>query len=751
MTRYCFIDTETRSRDDISLGNDIYTRSCECRIITYAISDHDRGFWIDKKTQIWQPWDEPAFPADLKAAIEDPKVIFVAHVATFDRNVLLRAMRIHIPIERWMCTKAMAYAHGLPGSLELLGQVLGLQEDQGKLAYGKHLIDLFCSPQGNGRFVEPWQAPEDWERFCHYAVRDTDALREIFKRLPTTNYSGINLRLWHLDQRINERGFGFDRRLAQAAVDFLGDAKRASDKTVAQLSEGEVFAATQRNRLLKFLREKRGIDIESLRAAEVREWLEHDDLDPTVRLLLEQRLEAGKSSGAKFSRGIRMLGPRGRMRNTIQFNGAGRTGRDSGRGFQPHNMARPVLMVRQESGRIELSPVDAAYIDAVIIPGIYSKAALVNPLVYGGPNEACALALRHVITAAPGNELVVADWKNIESRILAWIAGEEWKLAAYEAADRGEGQDLYKLLFSQFFGTHIDQVNDTERQSGKVSELAFGFGGGVGALVTMAAGYQMDLDPLADIVLPRATQKQKDKAYKAWKRAFLEGEDWGLDPKVYQACDVLKQTYRESNAKINQLKWDVDAAVKGAIKAPNQAVYNVGKCRIWSTGGWLVIELPSGRRLLYAQPKIFIEPRKNPTTGELSSTDFDEVVTYVTARGRTWRRERAWSGLFVENIVQAIANDVLRGAKERVHLDTLTIPAVVAYLNTLPEEERTAINLHVHDELSLDLPIGIYPLKRLIKMMTMPFKREDGTVWSDGLPLAAEGWVGPRYGKRKAK
>lgn len=747
--RFCFLDTETRSRTPIEYGNDLYTRDAKCMIVTYAVSDFVGGKWVDQPTQIWGSWQDPAMPADLRAAIEDEAVIFVAHNAVFDRLILLRSLRIRVALKRWRCTRAQAYAHGLPGSLEMLGTVLELPRDHQKLVEDSKLIHTFCVPQANGQFIEPWQEPAAWARFCHYAIRDTDALREIYKRLPSANYSGLNLRLWHIDQLINERGFQFDARLATAAVSFLQDAKRTSDSRMAELSENQVHAATQRNRLLKYLRERCGIDIESLRASEVREWLEHDDLEPITRLLLEQRLEASKSSGSKYGRGIRMCGPRGRQRNTIQFNGAGRTGRDSGRGFQPHNMARPVLNIRRQDGRIELSPVEAGYIDSVIIPGIYSKSALCNPIVYGGPNEACALALRHVITAACGNELVVADWKNIESRILAWIAGETWKIAAYEANDRGEGDDLYKLLFSQFFGVDIRTVNDTERQSGKVSELAFGFGGAVGALVTMAAGYQMDLDPLAAIVLPRATTEQKKKAYKAWRRAFLTAEDYELEPKVYQACHILCQSYREANAKIDQLKHDIDTAVRGAIKAPNAAIFNVGRCRIWNTGSWLIIELPSGRRLLYAKPTLHVEVESN--MDDPSAKPYvREVITYVTARGKSWRRERAWSGLFLENIVQAIANDVLRGAKERVHLDALTVPAVVAYLETLPEEERTAISLHVHDEIALDVPRGSYPLSRLIRCMTESFKREDGTVWSGGLPLAAEGWIHPRYGKRKA-
>lgn len=744
MLKFCFIDTETRARVDISAGDDLYTRDAEVRIVTYAMSTFSGGKWADQPVQIWEPWNEPGAPADLAAALADPEVVFVAHNAKFDRLVLMRSLKIRIALSRWQCTREMAYSHGLPGSLELLGIVSGLEESDQKRSEDKHLIDLFCSPQGNDKFVEPWEAPEKWGQFKRYAIQDTHTLREIYKRLPTTNYKGQNLRLAVVSALINERGFQFDRRLAARAVEFLKSAKVTSDANMAQLSEGEVHAATQRNRLLAYLRERWGVEIESLRASEVREWLERDDLHPIVRLLLEQRLEASKSSGSKYTRGLKLVGPGDRVRHSSQLGGAGRTGRFSHKGFQPGNMARPVLNVRREDGRIELSPVEAAYIDSVIIPGIYSGSALNNPLVYGGPNEASALALRHVITAAPGNELVVADWKNIESRILAWIAGEDWKLLAYIANDQGKGHDLYKLLFSQFFGTAIADVNDTERQSGKVSELAFGFGGGVGALVTMAAGYQMDLSPLADIVLPRATEKQKKKAYQAWRRAFISGDDFGLEPRVYQACDILKQTYRESNGKINQLKLDLDTAIKNAIKAPNQMTYQVGRCKVWSTGRWLIIELPSGRRLMYASPQIEVTSVKDDDI-TVKKTHIRETVTYITARGRSWRRERAWGGLFVENIVQAIAADILRAALVRVHDDALTVPVVKAYLDTLPEYERTPIALHVHDEIVLDVPRGSYPIERLKKMMCVQPE------WATGLPLAADGWVFSRYGKRKGK
>jgi DNA polymerase len=751
VTTYCRLDAETRSATPIEYGLDLYTRDAKALIVTYAIGD--------APVRIWQPWDEPGVPPELTEVFADPTIPIVAHNAAFDRMIMLRCLGLRATpspgspygdAERWRCTRAQAYSHGLPGSLDLLGLVLGLSVDQQKLVEDGKLIDTFCIPQpALGRFIEPGEMPHEWERFCGYAIRDTEALREIHRRLPEHNYRGLNLRLWWLDQLTNERGFQFDTNLAQACVSFLADAKVQHQAEMVHLTAGEIHAATQRNRLLRYLRERLNIPIDTLRASEVREWLEHDDLDPVVRLLLEQRLEASKSSGSKYTRGLRMVGPRGRQRGTIQFNGAGRTGRDSGRGFQPHNMARPTLSVRRADGRIVLDPVKATFIDDVIIPGIYSKAALVNPIVFGGPHEATALALRHVITAAPGNKLVVGDWKNIESVITAWIAGQEDELGDFAAAfadPSNKALDVYRKQFSAFFGTPVLEVNDTERQAGKVSKLAFGFGGGVGALVTMAAGYQMDLEPLAAIVLPRATDTQRAKAYNAWRKAFAGNDDYELDPKVYQACDILKQVYRATNDKINQLRYDLDNAIKTAVAKPNAASFNVGRCKIWANGSYLIIELPSGRRLFYNQPQIKTEQLVDPT-GETDARTV-EYLTYNTARGKTWRRERAWSGLFLENIVQAIANDILRATKEAVHLDTLKVPEIAAYLATLPPEERTALVLTVHDEIVLDVPAGSYPETRLAELMVAPKRRDDGVIWTTGLPLAADTWVHSRYGKR---
>lgn len=634
---------------------------------------------------------------------------------------------------------AQARAHALPGSLETIGLVLGLPESDRKLSNGKALIDLFCVPHGEGdhrRFISPLERPAEWALFLRYAVQDTHTLRKIHRALPTHNYRGESLASWHLDQRINERGFGFDRELAESAVRLLDRAKRRHNEEAGILTGGAIEAVTQRDRLMRYLAE-RGLDIPNMRAGTVREYLESDDIEPGIRLLLELRLEASKSSGAKYKKGLAQVGRRNRMRNTVNWSGA-RTGRNNGKGFQPLNMSRPVMMVRKPTGRYELEPVKAKYIDSVILPAIRSGAALSLPEVYGGPNEACGLALRHGIVADEGNELIAGDWSNIEGRILAWISGELWKLQAFRDKDAGTGADLYKLLYSKFFGKLIETINDTERQAGKVVDLSMGFHGGVGAFVTMAAGYGIDLSVLPGLVLPNADPKMLAKAYKAWRRAFLTGDDFELDSKVYQACDVLKQLYRASSPAIDQIAYDLDKAIKSCLSAPGTAIV-VGKSTIWYDNKWLKIQLPSGRRLLYADPKLHVELRVDPENGRETRSEY---VSYMVARGKSWFRLRAWSGLFVENIVQAIANDVLRAAMLRVDRWCWTIPAVATYLNTLPPDERTAVVLTVHDEIVIEVPKGTITLETYLGKLI------EHVCWSHGLPLAAEGWIGPRYGKR---
>lgn len=704
-----FFDFETRSHVGIHEGTDRYVRACEPIILTYAVDEGPVGIETDR-TRMQEV---------LRAAVQDGKPL-VAHNAAFDFGVATYALGLEMPLDRLRCTRAQAYSAGLPGSLELLGAVLGIPLSSAKqAAAGKRGIQRFCVPT-DGIFAAPAAYPDEWAEFCEYAKQDTEALRAIYKRLPTHNYTGDALRWFHLDQLCNWRGFRFDTQLARAARTLLEKAKERHGKEISEATRGEVTAATQRARLLEFLNRRYSAALPDMRAATIRDMLETDELEHGLRFLLEARLEAAKSSGAKYGRGLSLVGPQDRLRHTHQAFGAGRTGRDSHKGFQPGNMARQSMKSR--------------YISDVVIPAILDGSALGEADLVGGPNTACANALRGSIVAAPGNELVDADFSNIESRVAGWLAAEHEMLARYRS-----GEDLYKAWYSQKFGIPLEEVTDVQRQIAKVVYLSMQFLGGVGAFVPMAATYNLDLDTLPAAVLPTAPPQQLAKATRAWGRALLKGEDYELEPDVYIACDILKQTYREANANIFKTGYAVGKAVTDAIKAPDTG-FEVAQCRIWSTGSALLIQLPDGSRLTYFSPKVHTEVMTDPETGQESVREY---TSYMTARNKQWCRERAWAGLYWENIVQAVANRLLRLAALRVHADTLTVPEIAAYLARLPPHARTAIVLRVHDSLTLDVPAGSYSTERMIKQMcVLP-------PWARGLPIAAEAWANKRYGKWK--
>lgn len=718
MSSILFLDAETRSHVNLrTYGTDPYVRDCEATIWTYALDDEPVECWDILS-------GEPA-PRKFVGALKNDNILKVAHHAPFDRGVLLysRNCRVHIPLSCWRDTRAMAYSAGLPGSLDTLGAVLGVpMADRKDVEAGKRLIQVFCVPH-DGKFIEPHTRPDEWAEFKRYAVSDTAALRQVFRRLPSHNYRTNNLYFWHLDQLINNRGFGFDTPLAEAAMRVLESAKSRSSAIVKEATAGEVQSATQRGRLLEFLNRKYAAELENLRAATIRDMLESDCLEPGLRLLLEIRLDAAKASGAKYRKGVQLKGPGDRIRHAHQYCGAGRTGRDSHKGFQPGNMMRQTA--------------DAEYIDDIIIPGIFEGplAVLSSPELYGAPNAACANAVRGCIIAAKGNELIDADYSNIESRVLAWLADETDELAAYLT-----GADPYRLLWADFFQLRPEDVTKVERQAAKVVKLSMGFGGGVGALATMSVGYNIDLETLVPLVIPRADAKQIAKAERAYRRAVLEGNDFALTKEVYVACDVLKQKFRTALKATNDVRNDVDRAVRNAVRDPGTS-YQAARCTIWCNAGTLIIQLPNGDRLYYWNAQLHTQKYVDPTDPH-SVEQIREYITFYAARGKNWRQEKAWAGLFLENIVQAVANRILRDGARAVHADTLTVPEIIAYLATLPEAERSAIVLRIHDALTLDVPKGSYTVDRLCEMLCT------ASPWAAGCPIAATGWKHYRYGKR---
>jgi DNA polymerase len=314
-------------------------------------------------------------------------------------------------------------------------------------------------------------------------------------------------------------------------------------------------------------------------------------------------------------------------------------------------------------------------------------------------------AIRGLIIAPPGRKLVAADLSNIEGRALAHLAGETWKVEAFRDYDAGQGPDLYKLAYAKSFGIPVEEVTKDQRQVGKVEELAFGYGGGVGACVTFATAYGLDLNRLAETVPVHY------KARASLARAKRERrEAWGLADETWLACESLKRMWRDAQPATVLLWGELESAVRYAITNPGQP-FCVRDLIVRRDGAWLRIKLPSGRCLCYPSPKI-------EEDGRISYMGIDQYT-------RKWQRIYTFGGKLVENVVQAFARDVLVSSMQRI------------------EDAGYDIVLTVHDEILTEAP-EFHPLlgaDHLARLMTIV------PDWAKGLPLAAAGFEAYRYGK----
>lgn len=347
-----WLDTETYSEVPIRHGTYVYAENCEVDIISFALGDDDVTVLDVANGDSIEP-----FLAALAAAD-----VYVSHNAMFDRNVLrLGNLGIETDTQKWRCSMVRALAHGLPGSLDKIGEIVGLPEDQKKLKEGKELVKFFCKPRPRKQEVRRATKathPEKWAKYLEYAKGDVIAMRAIAGRLPAWNYTydmpgqdrvrDRELALWHLDQDINDRGYLID-------VDLVNSALRAVDKEQKRLKaytqeitgyDGEgvgLESTSQRDKMLRFLLEEHGIVVHDLRGPTLEKMLETHELDDGVRELIETRLQVSSTSTSKYKALARGVGLDNRMRGTIQFDGASRTRRAAGRTFQPQNITRGTI------------------------------------------------------------------------------------------------------------------------------------------------------------------------------------------------------------------------------------------------------------------------------------------------------------------------------------------------------------------------------------------------------------------------
>lgn len=584
------IDVETYSPIPLKHGTYKYAEKVEPLLVAYQI---DEGF-----PRVWDVADHEPMPYDLEMVLQESDSIFTAHNALFDRTVLRMGLGLDIPIPQWRCTMVQAYSHALPGKLETLCKVMKVPLDEAKLDTGRALIQLFCMPhptwKGDPRATARTH-PAEWALFKEYAASDIRALRAVRARMPAWNMTPTELALWFADQRMNDRGYAIDLPYVSRVVDVIKDAEAVISARASEITEGAVERVTQRDRLLTAILEQFGVDLPDLQSATIERRLEDPDLPGLVKELLELRLDGSKTSTAKYRTLIRSTSSDGRMRGTTQHNGAGRTGRSSGRLFQMQNLMRPPKAAK---------PYIKDFIRAV-------KAGIATQ-TFEKPIDMASAAMRGSVIAAPGKLLRVCDKSAIENRMGAWLAGEEWKLKAYREFDAGIGPDIYELSYANAFKVPIEVVRaDTLaggilRQVGKVNELSLMYQGAVGAWQSMAEVY--------GVTLPD------------------------------EEALVNVKGYRASNSEIKAHWYELNDAALRAIFQPNKW-FECRRLAFRRVGAWLQLRLPSGRLLCY--PSI-----RADEDGKITYYGMNQYT-------HKWERTKIYGGKFFAHATQGSSRDEL--------------------------------------------------------------------------------------------
>lgn len=697
------IDFETRSAVELRETNAyIYfdDPSTDVWCAAYAFGDAE--------PELWFPGD--LCPADVAAHINEGGEVH-AWNAAFERLAIRSILgpRYGWPVpgmRQYRCTMVSALAMSLPGKLEHAAPALGLSTV--KDAGGSRLMLQMARPRrpkkGEAAGALAWWSDGDRvERLSDYCAQDVRTEQAISARVLPLRAD--EQELWFLDQEINDRGVYIDQTLCLAAKRLVACAANRLDAELAKLTDHAVTGVSNTGQITQYLRAK-GLDIPGVAKDVIEGLLIRDDLDPATRRVIEIRQEGGKTSVAKIDAMLARRQKDGRMRGNLQFHGAA-TGRWAGRGAQLQNLPRP-------SSEDDKQPMIEAILE--------SKDDRLIEAMYGNTLTVVADCIRGMISAPPGREQTAADLASIESRVNAWLAGEQRKLKAFEDYDAGTGPDMYKVAASDVYHVKPADVSKPQRQVGKVTELALGYQGGPGAFAKMAKGYNLDIAPAAQGVQEAASGENIEKAIKGWED---RGRKSGMSELRWMTAELIKLAWRERNPAIVQYWKHLEAAAIEAVANPGKQVTAgvTGKIDYKRVGSFLFCRLPSGRALCYPYPAL--KRVKAPWTDNNGDAVFRDALVYKTVNSvtRQWGESHFYGGLADENVVQAVARDVLvsgmRNATEAGYKLTLT----------------------VHDENLAEHDIGFGSEEEFAECMTRP------APWMAGLPLAAEAWRGTRYRK----
>lgn len=639
------IDIETFSDIDlIKCGVYKYADSPAFEILLFAYSIDDGEIHIVDLVR------GEELPDEITEAIKSDTVIKTAFNAQFERVCLSKHLGILLDPSSWYCTAVQAAELSLPSSLAYVGAALGLERQ--KMTDGKELIKYFCVPckptKSNGSRTRnmPWNAPEKWALFKEYCKRDVDVERQIAEKLKKYPLSKSEHDLYVLDQNINDRGVLVDLELARQAV------KLNSIQTAVATEQAYTLTGLENPNSVAQLKAwltENGVEIDSLSKKAVAALA--DETDGDIQEMLNLRLLMSKTSVKKYEAVMRSVCRDNRVRGMMRFCGASRTGRWSGQILQVQNLPQNHLP-------------DLTLARDIVKDGDFEML----DMTFGNVPNVLSELIRTVLIPKQNHRFIVADFSAIEARVLSWLAGEQWRLDTFR-----NGGDIYCASASQMFRVPVEKhgVNGHLRQKGKISELACGYGGSVGALKNMGA---------VEMGVP------EDE---------LQG---------------LINDWRNANLHIVKLWTEVGNTAMKAIK--EKTIVSLGKLVFMYERGILFIRLPSGRRLSYIKPRI----GTNRFGGD--------SITYMgVGASKKWERLETFGGKLVENIVQAIARDLLASAMMNV--------ANAGY----------DIVFHVHDEIIAEVPDGQGSVDEMCMLMSI------NPDWADGIPLSADGYECEYYRK----
>lgn len=643
------IDIETYSSNDLRKGGVYkYVEAKDFQILLFAYSIDGR------EVQIIDLIKDDEIPSKVFAALTDPTVKKTAFNANFERTCIAKQFGINLSPSQWECTMAKSLQVGLPGSLEMVGKFLKLDVEKDNA--GKNLIRYFsipCKPtKTNGNRVRnlPDDAPEKWEDFKNYCIRDVEVERAVRNKIEWFTIPEIENKLWALDQRINDAGVLLNPQLVKNAIHF--------DFAFAEKLSAEACELTglenpnSLKQLKKWMLETTGEEIEKLNKDTVPVLIKNTS-DEIVKRVLELRQQMSKTSVKKYIAMRNAICEDLRVRGLLQYYGASRTGRWAGRLVQVQNLPK--------NDTDKLTERDLILARNLVISGDMD----ILEMCFGNVPWILSQLTRTAFISPKDQRLIAADFSAIEARVIAWLADEKWRLDVFNTHGK-----IYEASASQMFKIPLESITKKSpyRQTGKISELALGFQGGPKAIERMEISTGVPVEN-------RISETERPRVVKMWRNA---------------------------NKKIVALWQEVGEAALEAVDTGRKVKIKCG-ITFFVQNDILFIELHSGRKLAYQQPR-------------LKEGKYGMVVTYMGTdqQKKTWGRQETYGGKLVENIVQGEARDLLADAMLRL------------------DKAGYFIVMHVHDEAVMQMPDGQGTLEEINKIMGTPIP------WAKGLPLKAE-------------